>query len=65
MRTSEDVQKLFQYDHLPEYLQVVSKDFYSLALAIINTVPEGPMRTKALNDLWQSKNWAVAAVAQQ
>ena len=64
MRTLEEVINLFTYEHLPEHLRDVSYLFSDLALNIMANVPEGPMRTKALNDLWQSKNWAVAAVAQ-
>jgi len=65
--TREEARTLFQYAHLPMNLQRVSKPFYDMAVGMFGIIPDekGAMRTKALNDLWQAKNWAVAAVAQE
>jgi len=61
----DEVAKLFSYLHLPAHLQQVSRPFFDTAMHIKAHVPDGAMQTKALNELWQSKNWAVAAVAQK
>jgi hypothetical protein len=62
--TIQEVEKLFQFAHLPNHLQVVSSKFYEAALSICGIMEPSPYRTKALNSLWESKNWAVAGVAQ-
>ena len=61
----DEVAKLFTYDHLPLHLREVSRPFFDTAMHIMNCAPAGAMRDEALNDLWQSKNWTVAAVAQE
>lgn len=61
----EEIERLFQYRHLPTYLQTVSQNFHTLAMHLAQTIPPSAERTKAINDLWQSKNWAVVAVAMQ
>lgn len=65
--TAGEATKLFAYDHLPPHLRQVSEPFFILAGELFNSIPDhmGAYRTKALNELWQAKNWAVAAVAQQ
>jgi len=64
--TLKETEVLFQYQHLPPQLQAVSEPFHRIAVSFFRTIPDaqGAYRTKALNDLWQAKNWAVAAVAQ-
>ncbi|MDX3831403.1 hypothetical protein [Streptomyces europaeiscabiei] len=52
----------FRYDHLPQHLQEVSKPFHDLAQRLAETL-SGPEVTKALDDLWKSKNWAVLAAS--
>jgi hypothetical protein len=52
----------FRYDHLPQHLQEVSKPFHDLAHRLAETLT-GPEITKALDDLWKSKNWAVLAAS--
>ncbi|WP_435209540.1 hypothetical protein [Streptomyces sp. bgisy034] len=52
----------FRYDHLPAHLQEVSKPFHDLAHRLAETLT-GPEITKALDDLWKSKNWAVLAAS--
>lgn len=65
--TLREAEKLFAYEHLPPHLQSVSQNFYNLAVALFDLIPDdmGAYRTKALNDLWNAKNWSVAAVAQK
>jgi hypothetical protein len=65
--TRADAEKLFSYGHLPPHIQAVSAPFYGLAASLFDTIPDtmGAYRTKALNELWAAKNWAVAGVAQQ
>lgn len=52
----------FRYDHLPERLQEVSRPFHDLAHRLAETLT-GPEVTKALDDLWKAKNWAVVAAS--
>ncbi|MEW4569336.1 hypothetical protein AB1L88_15835 [Tautonia sp. JC769] len=53
--------KWFDYAHLPERLQVISKPFGDLASAICDTVEPGPERTVALRKLLEAKDAAVRA----
>ncbi|MFS4105136.1 hypothetical protein [Streptomyces sp. PD-S100-1] len=48
----------FRFDHLPAALQAVSRPFHDLAHQLADTL-SGPEVTKALDDLWKAKNWAV------
>ena len=52
----------FRYDHLPAALQEVSRPFHDLAHQLAETLA-GPEVTKALDDLWKAKNWAVVAAS--
>ena len=56
----------FRYDHLPEHLpehlQEVSRPFHDLAHQLAESL-SGPELTKALDDLWSAKNWAVVAAS--
>jgi hypothetical protein len=52
----------FRYDHLPAALQEVSRPFHDLAHQLAETL-SGPEVTKALDDLWSAKNWAVVAAS--
>ncbi|MFD7884102.1 hypothetical protein ACFV3N_16885 [Streptomyces bauhiniae] len=52
----------FRYDHLPAALQEVSKPFHDLAHQLAETL-SGPEVTKALDSLWESKNWAVVTAS--
>ena len=54
--------QFFQYTHLPEHLQIVSKPFYLLAEEIIEDLPSNPERTVALRKLLEAKDCAVRAV---
>jgi hypothetical protein len=54
--------QMFQYNHLPDHLQAISKPFGDLALQIIDTLPPNVERTAALRSLLQSKDAAVRAM---
>jgi len=53
--------KYFEYEHLPEKLQKVSKPFGELAKKIETELPDGPEKTVALRKLLESKDCAVRA----
>lgn len=55
-----DVLQYFQYDHLSENLQPVSKPFWELAY-IIAAGPQNPQTTISLHKLLESKDAAVRA----
>ncbi|MFJ8054966.1 hypothetical protein [Streptomyces sp. NPDC096142] len=52
----------FRYDHLPAHLQEVSRPFHDLAQQLAETLT-GPEVTRALERLWDAKNWAVLAAS--
>jgi len=51
----------FQYDHLPEHLQAVSRPFGELAIGLFDEVEPGPQRDAALHYLLLAKDAAVRA----
>ncbi len=51
----------FEYDHLPPYLQEISKPFGDLARQICDTIPRNQERSVALRKLLESKDAAVRA----
>jgi len=53
--------KWFEYAHLPEHLQAVSRPFGELAQSIATEIEPGPERTVALRKLLESKDAAVRA----
>jgi ferritin-like protein len=57
----EPLLQFFEYSHLPEHLQVISKEFHSLANTIVNTLPKNPERTVSLRKLLEAKDCAVRA----
>lgn len=57
----EPMLKWFEYNHLPEKLKAVSRQFYILAHHIVNTIERSPERTVALRKLLESKDAAVRA----
>lgn len=65
MATDKPVQermlRWFEYEHLPEHLQEISKPFGELARTLCNTVDGGPERTVALRKLLEAKDAAVRA----
>ena len=58
---NERMLKWFEYKHLPEHLQEISKPFGDLALNLCETVEPGPERTVALRKLLEAKDAAVRA----
>lgn len=58
----ERILKWFDYDHLPEHLQTVSKLFADLAVEIVDDIEPGPERTVSLRKLLEAKDAAVRAV---
>jgi len=54
--------QFFEYKHLPEHLQAVSKPFGELAKQIVETLPSNPERTVALRKLLEAKDCAVRAL---
>lgn len=57
----ERMLKWFEYGHLPEKLQAVSKPFGDLAVSLCESVEPGPERTVALRKLLEGKDAAVRA----
>lgn len=57
----ERMLKWFAYDHLPEYLRVVSAPFYMLARRLCESLEPGPERTVAFRKLLEAKDAAVRA----
>jgi len=51
----------FEYRHLPEKLQTISKHFYMIALTIVSLVPRNAERTVAFRKLLEAKDCAVRA----
>ncbi len=58
---NERMLRWFEYDHLPEHLQQVSKPFGDLATSVCDSVEGGPERTVALGKLLEAKDAAVRA----
>lgn len=50
---------LFQSDHLPEHLRVISVMFQHLALAMLDHLSDGPELSTALRKLVEAKDCAV------
>lgn len=53
--------KWFAYEHLPEHLKNVSKEFHMLATELVTDIDPGPERTVALRKLLEAKDAAVRA----
>jgi hypothetical protein len=60
-KPEERMLKWFEYAHLPEHLQEVSKPFGDLARKICDSVESGPERTVALRKMLEAKDAAVRA----
>ena len=54
--------KWFNFDHLPEHLQAVSKPFHDMAVTMNHFIQPGPERTVAFRKLLEAKDAAVRAV---
>jgi len=53
--------KYFDYKHLPEHLQEVSKPIGDLAKEINDTLPNGPEKSAGLRKLLEAKDCFVRA----
>ena len=60
-KMEESIIQFFEYSHLPEHLQAVSKHFYVMSLWIVENLPRNPERTVALRKLLEAKDAAVRA----
>jgi len=58
---SKHITEYFQYKHLPEHLQVVSKPFGELAEKMQNELPDGPEKSAGLRKLLEAKDCFVRA----
>jgi hypothetical protein len=65
MEPVEHIMQFFAYEHLPAYLQDVSRPFGELAQTIVRTLPRNPERTVALRKLLEAKDAAVRALVAQ
>lgn len=50
------IAKHFEYGHLPEHLQAVSKPVHDLAQQMIDALPDGPELTAGLRKLVEAKD---------
>jgi len=53
--------QFFEYRHLPEHLQSISKPFGLLAESMDQMLPENPEKSTALRKLLEAKDCAVRA----
>lgn len=58
---NEYLLQFFEYAHLPEHLQKISRPFGDLANRIVLELPRNPERTVALRKLLEAKDCAVRA----
>ena len=54
--------QFFEYVHLPEHLQVISRPFGELAQLMGATLPTNPEKMTALRKLLEAKDCAVRAI---
>lgn len=59
---TERMLKWFDYEHLPEHLQLISRPYNTMACDIVDHIQPGPERTVALRKLLESKDAAVRAM---
>jgi hypothetical protein len=55
------VVKFFNYEHLPQKLQDISRPFHELARKVADRAPDNPETTVALRKLLEAKDAAVRA----
>lgn len=60
-RAEEPILQFFEFRHLPESLQKVSRPFGQLAYIIAEDLPRNPERSVALRKLLEAKDAAVRA----
>lgn len=62
LEEDEPMLKYFRFDHLPEFLRIVSYKFAELACAIARDLPKNAERTVALRKLLEAKDCAVRSL---
>ena len=55
----------FEYAHLPEKLQAISKPLYELAHHMENTLPDGPEKSAGMRKLLEAKDCFVRAALEK
>lgn len=55
------IMQFFDFDHLPDHLKKVSKQFHDLAFWVANHIKNNPEKTTALRKLLEAKDCAVRA----
>ena len=55
------IMKYFEYEHLPEHLQAVSRPFCELARTVEENYPHNPEKSAGLRKLLESKDCIVRA----
>lgn len=58
----DHIMQFFEYLHLPERLQTISKPFGDLAQRMVETLPRNPERTAMLRKILEAKDCAVRAL---
>lgn len=58
---TNNIMKYFEFAHLPEHLQAVSKPIGELAKKIDADLPDGPEKTAGLRKLLEAKDCFVRA----
>jgi len=53
--------QFFEFKHLPQPLQDISRPFCELAIGVVRDIPANPERTVALRKLLEAKDCAVRA----
>lgn len=59
------IMKYFEYKHLPEHLQVVSRPFGELAEHLNSTLPDCAEKSAGLRKLLEAKDCAVRAALER
>lgn len=56
-----EIMKYFEYAHLPEHLQEISKPFGEMAERFNSAIPDGPEKSAGLRKLLEAKDCMVRA----
>lgn len=59
--STNQIARYFEYAHLPEHLQAISKPCHDLAEAMIDQLPDGAELTTGLRKLLEAKDCFVRA----
>lgn len=58
---ADPILRFFEFTHLPDRLQTVSREFATVALFVIENLPRNAERTVALRKILEAKDAAVRA----